>query len=73
MLLGPTPDREEAVERLYDNLMAYANAGPRTCPHCRAPAAAADPRSCSSRGDLPEAHVLRATSARNGTALPVLV
>ena len=71
MLVGPIPDREEAVESLYDSLMEYANAGPGACPPCRASAAVAGPRSRSSRRDLPEAHSLRATDASNGTAPPV--
>lgn len=72
ILMGPiSREREEAVESLYDSLMEYTNARPRACPRCRASAAAADPRSCRSRRDLPGAHVLRATGASNRTVPPV--
>ena len=71
MLMGPIPDREEAVESLYDSLMEYANAGPRAFPPCRGSAPVAGPRSCSPRRDLPEADILRATGASNGAAPPV--
>ena len=70
MLMGPIPDREEAVEILYKSLMEYVNVGPGACVPCLA-VATSGLRSCSSRPGPPEAHNRRAVGASHGAAMSV--
>ena len=62
------PAREETLESQYECFMEYVNVGPRACPLCIALSTAADPRSCRSRPDLPDARARRAPGALSGTA-----
>lgn len=62
------PDREEALESLYESLMGYVNGRPGAFPPCPASAAVADPPTCNSRPSQPDAPALHAPGTLNGTA-----
>ena len=72
ILMGPIPDREEAMESVNRSLTECVNAelGPR--PPCPGSAVAAGSRSCSFPADLPKAHAFRPATAPDGTAPSVL-